>query len=140
VTRRRAIAILVVVVGGLIAMSLSTIVAGTETAPAVYVQVSVGTRTLDIWRDTETHDLTFHWDDSNPSVASRYIPRRFVLAELSGGKAIEVTHYPSDAAAWREIHKLYGVRWRLVRAAIVAGSPAAASPTAGVTVVAGSGR
>jgi hypothetical protein len=135
VTRRRAVLILVVVIGGLIAMSLSTIVAGTETAPALYTQVSVGTRTLDIWRDTATRDLTFHWDDNNASVASRYIPTRLTIAELSGGKAIDVTRYPSSAAAWRQIHALYRVSRRLVRSALIAGSPAPAAPTAGVKVV-----
>jgi hypothetical protein len=135
VTRRRAVAILVLVVGGIIAMSLSTILAGTEKAPALYAQVAVGNKTLDVWRDTTTHDLTLHWDDANPTVAARYIPGKFVLAELSGGKAIDVTRYPSDAAAWDEIHKLFGVRWRRVRAALTTvGAPAAAAPTADVKV------
>lgn len=115
-------------------MSLSTIVAGTETAPAVYAQVSVKSRTLDIWRDTETHDLTFHWDDANSSVALRYSPKWHTLAELSGDRAIATSRYSSNDAVWRKIHALYGVTQRYVRAALAAGTPAPAAPTAGVKV------
>lgn len=115
-------------------MSLSTISAGTQTAPALYAQVSVGTRTLDIWRDTATRDLTFHWDDNNESVATRYIPRRLTVAELSGGRAISVTRYRSSAAVWSEIHTLYRVTQQRVRAALRGGTPAPTAPTAKVTV------
>lgn len=134
-TRWRAVGVLVLVVGGLILLSLSTIVAGTAPAPAQYAQVSVGTRTLDIWADTATHDLTFHWDDDNSSVASRYIPKRFALAELSGGEAIDVSRYPSAAVAWDKIKTLYGVTRQNVEAALDAGNPSPAPPTGGVKVV-----
>jgi hypothetical protein len=117
-----------------VALSLSTIVAGTETAPALYVGVPIGSRTLDIWRDTATRDLTLHWDDADPSVALRYIPKRLTVAELSGGRAISARRYGSRSAAWSTIHALYGVTWGDVHAALVVGSPSPAAPTAGVDV------
>jgi len=126
--------ILAVVIGGLIAMSMSTLLAGTETAPALYAQMTVGNKTLDIWRDTKTHDLTFHWDDANATVATRLIRRRHIVAELSGGMAIDVTWFPTAAAAWRKIDLLYGVTWPRVRKALSGGSLSPAAPTAGVKV------
>lgn len=133
-TRRRAIVILVLVIGALVGMSLSTIVAGEAEAPALYAQMALGNRTLDVWRDTKTHDLTFHWDDANVTVATRLILRRHIVAELSGGTAIDVTYFPTTAAAWGKIDQLYGVTWPRVRKALVGGSPGPAAPTAGVTV------
>jgi hypothetical protein len=117
-----------------VTLSLSTIVAGTETAPAVYVGVPLGSRTLDIWRATTTGDLTLRWDDADPSVALRYIPKQLTVAELSGGRAISVKRYKSRDAAWSAIHALYDVSRRDVHAALLVASPSTAAPTAGVTV------
>jgi hypothetical protein len=131
-TRRRAVAALFLVVGGIVGLSLSTISAGTTNAPALYTQVSAGNRTLDIWRAGGTGDLTFHWDDANASVAVRFVPKRLIVAELNGGRALSVTPYRSSAAAWTRIRGLFGVTQQQVRSDLLAGSPSDAAPTAGV--------
>ena len=91
-------------------------------------------RTLEIWQDKATRDLTFHWDGDNASEAWRYIPSRLSLVELSGGTAVSVTRYPSKGKAWLIVHELYGVTRGQVRDAVTAGRPSAAAPTAGVRV------
>lgn len=130
--RRRAVAVLLLVIGALVALSLSTIVAGTEKAPARYAQISLGSHGLDVWRDSGTGELTFHVTTEKTSVATRYMPATFTLAELGDGKVLSTTRYPSGSAAWAKIHELYGVTQRQVRSALVAGSPSPAPPTANV--------
>lgn len=132
--RGRALAVLVLVVGGLVVLSLSTVVAGTEKAPARYAQLDSRGHVLDVWRDTSTGQLTFHWDADNASEATRYVPKSSTLAELSGGRVLNVSRYPSSAAAWSRIHLIFGVSRRQVAAALLSGSPSGAPPTAGVKV------
>lgn len=124
-------AVLALIVGGLLVLSLSTIVAGTEKAPARYAQIPLGSHGLDVWRDSSTGDLTFHWTDDNASEASRYSPKRSTLAEMSDGQILSVQHYRSSAAAWTTIRALYGLSQRQVHAALVAGAPSPLPPTAG---------
>jgi hypothetical protein len=124
--------VLVVVVGGLVLLSLSTIFAGTEKAPAIYAQVQVGDHTLDIWRASPTGVLTFHVDGTDASVATRFTPRRRTIAQLGNGHVLSVTGYRSGGAAWKRLHALYGVTRQEVHSALVSGSPSPAPPTATV--------
>ena len=130
-SRRRAIVVLAVVVGGLILLSLSTIVAGLAKAPATYAQLLSGGHGLEVWRDNTTKELTFHWAVDPASEARLYSPKRLTLAQLRDGKVVSVDRYPSRAAAWHAIHGLYGVTRKLVHAALDAGQPSPLPPTAG---------
>lgn len=130
--RRRAVAVLVLVIGGLVVLSLSTIVAGTEKAPARYAQIPLGNHGLDVWRDSSTGQLTFHATMAPTSTATRFTPATRTVEELGNGRVLGTTRFRSAAAAWQKIHALYGVTRQQVNAALVAGSPSPAPPTANV--------
>jgi hypothetical protein len=122
--------ILVVVVGALIAASMSTILAGTQEEPARFAQMSVGTHTLDVWREVKTHDLTFRWDET-PTTLWRYAPTGSTLTMLTDGRVVSKTRYPSSDAAWQAIRGKLGVTWKSVRAALLQGSPSPLPSTSG---------
>ncbi len=128
-TRRRAVAILVLVVGGLIAASLSTIVAGTTDEPARFAQVYVGTQKLDVWREVKTHDITFHWDEQIAGKDWVFVPERSELETLSAGQIVSTKRFASNKAAWSAIKGRFGVTWPQVRAALLQGSPSPLPPT-----------
>lgn len=95
-------------IGGLVVLSLSTVVAGTEKAPAIHAQLQSHGHALDVWRDTSSGKLTFQWADGDPGNVNRYDPSR--------------------PGAWSRIHLVYGVSRRQVRAALRAGSPSDSPP------------
>ena len=122
--------ILVLVVGGLVAASMSTILAGTQDEPTRFAQMSVGTHTLDVWREVKTHDLLFRWDEI-PTTVWRYAPKGSTLTKLADGRAVSRTRYPSSDAAWQAIRGRFGVTSKSVRAALLQGSPSPLPPISG---------